>query len=75
MYDSDSYPLSTANEYAPTAATDTQARAERTPIAQADTPSGRLRHGTMIYHFQLVYTMGPMIYTIWYIPYGIYLDI
>ena len=44
------------------------------PLQQQRRPtSGRLRHG--IYHFQLVYTIGPMICTIWYIPYGIYHDI
>jgi hypothetical protein len=32
--------------------------------------SGRLPHG--IYHFWMVYTMQQLVYTIWYIPYGIY---
>jgi hypothetical protein len=30
---------------------------------------------TSIYHFRMVYAIGPLVFTIWYIPYGMYHDI
>jgi hypothetical protein len=33
---------------------------------------GRLPHG--VYHFWMLYIMRPLVYTMWYIPCGIYHD-
>jgi hypothetical protein len=40
---------------------------------QQSLTSGRLPNG--IYHFLMVYTIAPMIYTTWNIPRGMYQDI